>query len=380
MKVAISGGHLTPALAVMEAFRRLYPDVQIIFIGREYAQEKEQLRSKERDEVERRGIPFFAISAAKVHRTYFWRNIGEFIKFWPSVNKVRKIFQQEKPDVFLSFGGYLAVPIAIVSKLSHIPVITHEQTRSAGLANSLIARISDVVAVSYERTRESFPKHKVVVTGNPLRPAFRRFDHKKPEWLRVSLSLPLIYVTGGSQGSHVLNQNLSRIIGELVKKAVVVHQCGASNASSYIHEMELVRASLSHADQKHYIVREWIAEEDVAWLFQHASVVIARSGANTVLEVAASKTPAIFIPLPFAHDNEQLKNAQWLANAGSASILLQKDLTAQSLLSAISHVLRRQTTMKHLAERVSKKVILNSDERLAQLCITLYEQTTQTTS
>ncbi|HZZ99041.1 MAG TPA: UDP-N-acetylglucosamine--N-acetylmuramyl-(pentapeptide) pyrophosphoryl-undecaprenol N-acetylglucosamine transferase [Candidatus Saccharimonadia bacterium] len=377
MKVVISGGHITPALAVIEAFHRLYPKTELIFIGREYAQEKEQIKAKERSEVERRGVPFFAIKAAKVHRTYFWRNLGEVIKFFPSLNRVYRIFKQEKPDVFLSFGGYLAVPIALVSKLMHVPVITHEQTRAAGLANTLIAQMADLVAVSYERTRDSFPKKKVVVTGNPLRPAFRRTDHKKPAWLQVPTGMPLIYVTGGSQGSHVLNQNLSRIVSELVTKAVVVHQCGSSNDSTYLHEMETARATLPKAEQKRYIVREWIAEEHVAWLFQHATVVVARSGANTVLEVAASSTPAIFIPLPFAHDNEQLKNAQWLATAGSAAILQQKDLTAQSLSASIFAALEKQAEMKKHAEAVSKEVILNSDERLAELCVKLYEQATQ---
>ncbi len=368
MKVALSGGHVTPALAVIHAFRRLSPRTQLVFIGREYAQEQEGMKSRERVEMKKLRIPFYAISAAKFHRTHFLRNFGELLRLLPSFKYVYDIFKKEQPDVFISFGGYLAVPVALVAKMMSIPVITHEQTRTCGLANQLIAQVADKVAISYELSRKYFPKEKIVFTGNPVRPAFMESFRKKPTWLAdVPINKPLVYITGGSQGSYVLNQTVKKILDAITRSAIVVHQCGSSANSEYVHELQKTRALLSQPQQRRYIVREWVAEEDVAWIFQHADAVVARSGANTVHEIMISKVPAIFIPLPFAHMNEQYKNAQILEAKGTAIIIQQQDLNSKSLLSALNTCLKKGDMMRKKAEGLSKEFVTDAADRIVAL-------------
>ena len=376
MKILISGGHLTPALAVIHAIRQRSPRTQIVFVGREYMQEKEKMQSREREEIEKQHMKFYEIPAAKFHRTHVFRNVEEFFRFIPSIKKSYDIITAEKPDIFLSFGGYLAVPLALVSYGLHVPVLTHEQTKTAGMANQLIAHVATKVLISYEDSKQFFPRKKTLFTGNPLRPSFARNFRKKPEWLKqVPLTLPLVYVTGGSQGSHIINQTLRNILPELTQSYLVVHQCGASQGSSYLHDLEEARNALPPQKQKRYILREWISEEDVAWLFQHAALVVARSGANTVHEIAVSKVPAIFIPLPFAHNNEQVKNAMPLVEQGSAVILPQKDLVPSMLLQTIRVAIRRKETMQKHAELMGTQEMNDAASRIAEYCFTLYEYT-----
>ena len=368
MKVVMSGGHLTPALAVIHAFRITAPKTKIIFIGREFSQEKEHMRSRERDEMKKLHIPFFTIEAAKFHRTYFLRNFLEIFRFFPSLRHVYTILKSERPEVFISFGGYLAVPISIVCKMMNIPIITHEQTRTGGLANQLIAHLADTVAISFEHSKKYFPKHKVVLTGNPVRPAFHEVFRKKPEWLQhVPLNKPIVYVTGGSQGSQVLNQTLRLLLPSLTKHVILIHQCGGSASSHYLHELEAEQELLPTQQKKQYIVREWIKEEDVAWIFQHADLVVARSGANTVHEIMMSQVPAIFIPLPFSHMNEQLKNAQILEEKGAAVVIQQHDLIPKKLYETILMCLRKSDRMRACAEEVDKELVTDAAERIVIL-------------
>ena len=369
----MSGGHLTPALAVIHAFRAQSPKTRIVFVGREFTQEREQMMSRERDEMQKLRIPFYSITAAKFHRTYFLRNFGELLRFVPSLKQTYDIFSLEKPDLLILFGGYLAVPLAIVARILHIPVITHEQTRTYGMANKAISYLAEKVAVSSEESKKFFPRKKVVVTGNPVRPAFMEQFRKKPEWLSTTpINKQLIYVTGGSQGSHVLNQTIKTLIPELTKQMIVVHQCGASAGGAYARELETVRGQLPTQQQRRYVIREWVSEQDVAWLFQHVDLVIARSGANTVHEILVSKVPAIFIPLPFSHANEQYKNAQMLSNSGAAVIIQQQDLIPKTLIDSIKKCLKRGDGMRKRAEELNHDSSVNAAEQIVSLAREVY--------
>jgi len=377
MKLLITGGHLTPALAVIEELRQKHPSVEVIFIGRAFLQEREGMQSREREEMEKRSIPYFEIEAPKFHRTYFWRNLEELPRFFPSVKAVYTILKQHRPDVFLSFGGYLAMPVALLCKVLRIPIITHEQTKTAGLANQWIARLANTVAISYEDSKKFFPREKVVLTGNPVRPSFLKTIRQKPAWAKAFNSdLPMLFVTGGSQGSHVLNTTVAAVLPELLQKVCLVHQCGASMNARYLKELLGVRQELPPELQSRYHPAEWFAEEEVAWLFQNSALVLSRSGANTVQEILVSGVPAVFVPLPFAHNNEQLKNAQWLEEQGSALLLLQKDLLPDALLDTLKSALRRQVTLKKRALRLSETAAAGTAAKLlVRLCFEAYEAT-----
>ena len=241
----------------------------------------------------------------------------------------------------------MSVPLALASWILRIPIIVHEQTRSAGFANVFVSRFAQTVAVTYPETKKLFSHKNVVVTGNPIRESVLLVSKEKPDWMTIKSSDPLIFISGGSQGSEVINTMISRCASVLLKKYSIIHQCGAKNdARNYKEELEAAKEKLSLNSQKKYLVREWISETELAWIYSNAHIAISRAGANTVQELSLRHIPTLYIPLPFAHNNEQFLNAKALVDAEEALLLQQKDLTPEELTATIETLTKKHDLFK----------------------------------
>lgn len=347
MKIALSGGHLTPALAFIDYLREHNSPHVCVFFGREHAQVTTAQPSHEAEEVQARGVSFIPFSAGKITSYNPLELMLVCIQTSVAFFKALYYLIQEKPDVYLSFGSYLAVPLAYAAWILGIPVVTHEQTRSIGFATKALAPIAKRIFVSFPESLNQLPKYKTEVVGNLIRSSLTEHSNTAPSWYHNPQNLPVLYVTGGSQGSEVINTSVSRLIPKLAKEWVVIHQCGSSSQlRSYSSELAQVRTSLPRAHQYRYVIQEWISADELGWIYDHATLVIGRSGANTVQELASFQVPSILIPLPFSHHNEQYLNAAWLEESGGAEIIEQKDLTADLLLEKINLV-----ASKHKAYR-----------------------------
>lgn len=369
--VLISGGHLTPALALIDQAIADHKDMKFVFLGRKYSQEKTKQIAQEQSEVEKRKVQFIETQAPKFHKTYWWNNLFELAKLPRAIRIAWKTTSKTKPDIFVSFGGYLAFPIALVCRIKRIKVITHEQTTSKGLANQVLAFLSDKIAVSYQSSLNEFPKDKVVLTGNPIRASILVKQAKAPEWADKYTTKPILYITGGNQGSEILNRVVEQTIQVLTTKWYVIHQCGnPSKTFNYSERLLAAQKSLPKTQQQNYVVRNWISEQELAWIYLHATAAVSRSGANTVQELTLHQVPALLIPLPYSHKNEQQKNAEILANAHSAVLLLQKDLTPDSFLNALNNIKQKSAVMSKSAGQLKSKMILDGANNL----LTLIEQ------
>lgn len=366
MKMLISGGHLTPALAFIDYLQTNHKDISIIFIGREYSRESDKQLSREREEIGVRNIEFFSLSAAKLADRSPLNILRQVYKFFASLFTTVSIISTHKPDVFVSFGGYLAVPIAVACWLQRVPIITHEQTRSVGIGNQLIGRLAKKIAVSFPESQTFFPASKTIVTGNLIRKQLLKKNPTKPEWFNSDVKLPLLYITGGSQGSEIINMTIVQVLARILRDCTVIHQCGtASETRSYATELEQKKLQLSKAQQSRYYIREWVTEQELAWIYKHAAVAISRAGANTTQELTYNRVPAVLIPLPFSHYQEQQKNAEALSSTGGAIIIPQKHLTPQSLLDAIDKLqAKNQSYRRKLAEL---EISENADKKLYKL-------------
>ncbi len=342
-KILITGGHLTPALAFIDYCQASHPDAfTFVFAGRQWAQKKDGQLSWEKTEISKRRVKFVNFKAVKTGSF----NLGAFSQ---SFQQASRLLQQEEISLVLSFGGYLALPFALAAKTLHIPVITHEQTQVLGRANRFIAAFADRLAVSFPDTTPLF-RRKTVVTGNPLRPAIFASQQKSPAWFTVSLAgrhLPLLYISGGSQGSQTINQHLLPLLADLSQRFLIIHQVGrASLQRQPLHFIQqfLHTSAGAKINSKHYFPREFISEDELAFFYPRLDFAIARSGANTVAELAAFAVPTLFIPLPFANYHEQEKNALALVKKNAASILLQPDLDAATLAEQI-HLLEKNAAL-----------------------------------
>lgn len=369
MKVCISGGHLTPALAVIDHAKTHAQTDTFVFFGRLYSQPKLKQRSWEKQEVTKRGVTFVPYSAPKLDGQPFWRLPLVGVEMAHAVVQAYSLLRKHKPDLFLSFGGFLAVPLAIAARLRGIPVITHEQTRVVGVANAFVGKLAQAVAVSFPESTKYFAKHKVQLTGNPLRGQLLEASSHKPSWLPSTLSpKPLLYITGGNQGSQCINVLVQEGIEEILADWWVIHQCGSpTTVMNYKKSLEKTQSRLPSTLKPDYIVREWVTEEELGWIYAHADGALARSGANTVTECMAVGLPAVFIPLPQAHQDEQLLNAQAMADNQAAIILLQKDASVSTLLETLRQLKRKLRSYRRHAQELKDTLPANPTEQLYQL-------------
>lgn len=345
MKILIPGGHLTPALAFIDYLRVAHPSEEILFCGRQFSQDRLKQKSQEKAEVSQRNIPFIYYSAPRWDHTSLVAKVLYPFSLFKAVGRAFAILLRHRPSIVLSFGGYLAVPIAVAAYVLRIPVVTHEQTRSLGVATRLIGRMAKKIALTYPETADGLSKKKVVVTGNPLRTGLFA-TQPKPSWLEGEIDKPIVYVTGGNQGSEIINVTVQQALRGLVKEWIVIHQCGNPTQNrKYKYELDQAKRKLSANLQRNYVVREWLSEAELGWIYQHATAVVSRAGANTVQELAAHHLPSVLIPLPFAHGDEQLLNAKFLADKGGALLIPQKDLSLNSLQAALAKIFKYHRSM-----------------------------------
>lgn len=358
MKILVTGGHLTAALACIEYWQQKHPNIEVVFIGRTLSQKSTGQISREKEEVTQLGIKFYSINPPRWRARYWldWITLA-----LPSLWHSSRIISQEKPDVLLSFGSYLAVPVALAAFLQRVPILTHEQTVSLGRANWIIGLLAKMVATSKAIKLPRNWKSKSVIVGNPSRPSLKK-SHTKPSWLPKSNS-PILLVLGGSQGSHAINTIIFETANDITQLWQVVHQTGKkSREFSDIQEANSVKESLNY--QNNYVPKEWLNAEELAWLLGHARAAISRAGANTVQEIIEAQLPTLFVPLPIARDNEQHLNIQPLVLSQAALELEQSNLSPKMLKSKLSFIHSNHNLM---VNNFSKVQVLSSQDALKNI-------------
>jgi UDP-N-acetylglucosamine--N-acetylmuramyl-(pentapeptide) pyrophosphoryl-undecaprenol N-acetylglucosamine transferase len=351
-KIVITGGHLTPALAVIDELRA-QGGWEILFIGRTHASELDQATSVESQIIPKMGINFVPIITGRIYREISLTAIFSFLKiplgFGQSLFNLLKF----RPDVILSFGGYLSVPIVFAGWLLGIPIVCHEQTTVKGLATRFNLLFARIIAVSWPEILNAFPKGKAVLTGNPIR-----------KELGFTEKLPLIFVTGGNQGSHIINRTVADILSRILLKANVFHQCGHLTTYGDLKKLELVKNQLPTSLKPRYQVHSYISGESMGTLLNQADLVISRGGINTITELMALGKPAILIPHPRIYQDEQLRNAQMMAKTGLARIILQRDLSPEKLYGQILEMLNDLPKYEQPARKAQKLVKLNAAKKI----------------
>lgn len=346
-KIIITGGHVTPALAVIDALHKNSPDTTVVFVGRKYNNNREKTESFEYQEVVRRSTKFYHLTTGRLTRSVSIETIQNLFTIPWGFVQAWQILRYEKPDLVLSFGGYLALPMAIIASWLSIPVYTHEQTIHPGLANQKIAKVAQKVFISFPESAPFFPKDKTVVTGNPIRESV--FTVKKD--VTIPRDVPCIYVTGGSLGAHAINVHLEHIIRDLVTSYVVIHQTGNLHEYNDYERLTGIKDTLPKDVQSRYILKTHVGDDEIGSIFKQADLVISRAGANTFYELVALKKPAVLIPLPLAAFDEQRKQAQVLKDAGVAEIF-EQNRPSEELLATILQVLTNKQTYEREYEKL----------------------------
>ncbi|MBU1084750.1 MAG: UDP-N-acetylglucosamine--N-acetylmuramyl-(pentapeptide) pyrophosphoryl-undecaprenol N-acetylglucosamine transferase [Candidatus Beckwithbacteria bacterium] len=327
-KIVITGTHITPALALIAKLKD--NSYQVYYIGKSKSFDKKIIVQSK--------VNFIAINTPKFKRHQVILSILKSPLFILSLFKSIKILTTIKPKLVLSFGGFVALPVCLAAKVLKIKLIIHEQTLKAGLTNKLTAPLADKIAISWPQNQKYYKKTKTVLTGNPVRAEFLRIKSHQPK-----AGHPLagtIYITGGSQGSLVINQVINKILKTLLKKYFVIHQFGlAQDENSWQQALDF-KDTLPQNLKSKYILKQWFTIKELSHIFKQTDIMISRSGINTVTEALLLKIKSILIPLPYTQKNEQLNNANFLKNQGLAIVLTQKNLNSKTLLTAINSVFK----------------------------------------
>jgi len=365
-KILITGGHLSPALAVIEELKKR-KEWKDFFVGRKHPLEGDKALSLEYKTIKKLEIPFFDLKTGRLQRRFTRYTISSLLKIPSGLIQAFSLVAKLKPDIILSFGGYLALPVVVAGWFLKVPIVTHEQTMTSGLANKFIGLLAKKICLSWPETVKSFPKEKVVLTGNPVR---REIFNNQQLTISNQLSnenLPLIYITGGSLGAHSINEVILKILPQLLKKYRIIHQCGDSITYQDYQKLDARRYSLDTKLRKRYYLTKFVGLEDIGWVLNNAGLVISRAGANTVTELLALAKPAILIPLPWSGGGEQEKNAKILKNLGSAEVLSQEKLTGETLYQCIESLMQNIGKYKKNAEKGKGLVILNAAEKMVDI-------------
>lgn len=362
--IFVTGGHFTPAKAVVDELLKS-KNWQIFYIGRKHALEGDKAISLEFQEMASHpNVHFLPIVTGRPQRRFTSRTIPSLLKIPVGLVQSLIWILQYRPVVILTFGGYVAFPFATWGFFLGIPVVNHEQIPAFDYSSKYLGRIATKVLVSFKHLLPAESNSKWIFTGNPVREEI--FDNQPTEELKslAKEKLPTIYLTGGNQGSHILNDAMHQLLPEILKDYTLIWQTG----DSQYHDFEAVEktvATLPEKLQKRLILKKFILGSEIGAVFNQADLVIGRSGANTVCEVAALAKSAIFVPIPWVHDQEQLRNAESYASFGAAIILSQVELSPKSLNETITKWADNKTQFTKAAKEAQKAFPKDASSKIA---------------
>jgi UDP-N-acetylglucosamine--N-acetylmuramyl-(pentapeptide) pyrophosphoryl-undecaprenol N-acetylglucosamine transferase len=379
MKIIIIGGHLAPALAVIQSLPK---ETQILYIGRKYALEGDKALSLEYQKITSMGIPFINLTTGRLQRKFTKHTIKSLFKLPLGSFQALKELMKFRPDCVVCFGGYVQVPVAFVAFILGIPIIIHEQTRKVGLANKIIAPFATAICISWEESEKYFPKNKTILTGIPLRQEFldviaqERNDEAIP-----STKTKTIYITGGSLGAHAINLFIESCIKKLLEKNFyIVHQTGDAKEFGDYDRLEKLKQTLPQPLRDKYKLVKFIDPSEAAQAMASADLVISRSGMNTTAELLCLNKPCILIPLPHSQNNEQLENALFLQEQGLAEVLKQEDLTPEILYSQITSITDKLNKTDKSSRANNNSPLLtpyDAAKKIVQIITQIYKQKNQ---
>lgn len=358
IKLCLTGGHLSPALAVAQVCQQHYSHIQVIFIGRKTAFEHSSKKAVETEAMIPYTTQVYALPTGRV-------NVLGIVRFVLSFLRSFQILQAERPECILSFGGYVAVPVVLAGFCLRIPIVTHEQTQRLGKANKFISFFSKKVCVSFPELVAAIPHRKGKYTGFPLRPTL--FSPPQRQVFAIEKGLRCIYITGGTTGAKSVNDIAFQALPELLSQFVIIHQTGEISLS----KAKEIYDSLPKNIVSRYFYGAYFSSDDTSWILAHADLAISRSGANTVWELAVLGIPAVLVPLPWSANHEQQDNAAWLSTHGGAVIQNQNDLNASSLIKTIQSITTNYEQYKEHAQKFSTQLPRDGAQQLVEEVIHL---------
>jgi len=349
MKILYAGGgtmgSVSPLIAIHQKLVSKFqvPNYQSLWLGTIFGMEREL--------VEKAGIKFEPIESGKLRRYFALENVFDIFRIIIGFFQALYWLVKFEPDIVLTAGSFVAVPVAYAAFFYNAPVFAHQQDVKVGLANKLMAPVAKKINVALEKSLKDFNQKKVVLVGNPIRDELRitdlqhRFDFEN--------NLPIVLILGGGTGALAINELIWQSLSELIKFCNIIHITGKdksiSNCGLPITDYELQYKSF-----------EFLDAEQISEVYNLSNIAISRAGMATLTELAYFKKPTIIIPMP---DTHQEANAEYFAKNNAGIYLKQKELTAKSFVQEIKNLLVDETKKKELGENMNQIFVDYSGEK-----------------
>lgn len=353
-----TGGHIYPAIAIVEAIKMIAPDSEFLFIGANGKMEMEK--------IPKAGYSIEGLWISGFQRKQLWKNILLPVKILFSTIKVWSIITRFKPDVVIGVGGYASAMAVKVAAMRSIPTLIHEQNSYAGKTNQILAKQAKKICVAYENMDRFFPKDKIILTGNPIRQDILNIDNKKEAALTYygfSKDKKTVFITGGSLGARTLNESILLGLKTLDDNNIqVLWQVGKIYFDEFKNKVK---------DFKNIKVLDFVDRMDFAYAL--SDLVVARAGALTISELCVSKKAAILVPSPNVAEDHQTANAMALSEKFAAEMI--KDIDARKkLVPAILNLIIDEQKLKYYEKNISKLAKSDASESIANECLKLINQ------
>ena len=338
-----TGGHIYPALAVARLLRERRH--RLLFIGT-----REKIESRIVPEA---GYEIRFIRTGALNRVSLGTRLRSAYRIPLGVADAWKYLRDFRPDAVFSTGGYVAGPVMMDAILRRVPIIIMEPNATPGFANRVVARFVHRALLGFESSRRWFPTNRAEVTGLPVRSEFFHIQHRNSGPFTV-------LITGGSLGARTLNR-ASRESWSSFRDAVppvrVIHQAGSRDFDSLAAEFQSTGLQGE--------VVPFIADMPAA--FAEADIVVARAGAGSVNEIAAAGMASVLVPLPFAADDHQRRNAEALAAKGAARMVLDSEMTGRRLFEEVEQLRQDRAALSHMQEQVKAFANPHAAERAVEV-------------
>lgn len=356
-----TGGHVYPLLAVADEIKKQSKEpVEMSYMGP---------RSPLNAEFTARGMRTFWILSSKLRRYAAVENFLDIPKFIISIFQALVWLYWEMPDVVFSKGGPGAFAVVIVAWFYRIPVLIHESDAVPGLTNKLSGFFATRIALAFASAAESFPRKKIAVTGNPIRPGFLldrpARDAAKKE-LGMHPELPLLVVLGGSQGSRKLNEFIIENLKELLPELQIFHQYGTAN-ERYVRELsDPILKSVDAALWVRYKSVPYLTLTEMVRALCAADIVFSRAGSGALFEIASFGKAALLVPLPGAANDHQRANAYEYATTGAAVVFEENNLAIHLVLGKIKELFSKPDRRQKMEEAASHFFVPDAAETIAK--------------
>ena len=354
-----TGGHIYPALAIIEDLLKQEPDSEILYVGSE--------RGLEGGIVKKQGLKFIALEIQGFKRSLSLDNFKTVALFLKSVKKSKQIIKDFKPDVVIGTGGYVSGAVVYAAARMKVPTLIHEQNSVVGLTNKFLSRFVDKIGVGFEAAKSQFPADKVEFVGNPRAQQVANM-HSDFKWSNIGLAdnKQTVLIFGGSQGAPKINSAVVDAINKFSQRDYqVVFVTGQKRYDGIMQQLDKVQLA-NNVKVLPYI-------DNMPSVLPRVDLIVGRSGATSIAEITALGIPAILIPSPYVTADHQTKNTMSLVDNHAALMIKEDELNGESLLKNIDRLMHDDDERNQMDEHSKQMGVVDSADRVLNLARSIHK-------